>query len=136
MESRDVESIKNKFPSDLNASSEPINDSEIQKEPTNNKIDPISSNKKKQVDSPTEVRRSEHARKVKNLQPDFISSQSIVSLVEGNRTDVLNKIPMLLILLMVEDDPKDYKEAMLSRDAAFWKEAINDEMDSLLYNNT
>ena len=37
---------------------------------------------------------------------------------------------------MVEDDPKTYKEAMLSRDVAFWKEAINDEMDSLLFNNT
>ena len=37
---------------------------------------------------------------------------------------------------MVEDDPKTYKEAMLSRDITFWKEAINDEMDSLLFNNT
>ena len=37
---------------------------------------------------------------------------------------------------MVEDDPKTYKEAMSSRDVIFWKEAINDEMDSLLCNNT
>ena len=37
---------------------------------------------------------------------------------------------------MVKDDPKTYKKAMLSRDVAFWKEASNDEMNSLLFNNT
>jgi hypothetical protein len=46
---------------------------------------------------------------------------------------VLNKIAILLIL---EDGPKTYKEAMMSRDVTFWKETINDEMNSLLYNNT
>ncbi|KAK2998650.1 hypothetical protein RJ639_024320 [Escallonia herrerae] len=46
---------------------------------------------------------------------------------------VLKEIPMLLNM---EDDPKTYSEAMASRDVAFWKEAINDEMDSILCNNT
>ena len=44
-----------------------------------------------------------------------------------------NKIP---ILLNIEYDPKTFQEAMSSRDVAFWKEAINDEMDSLISNNT
>ncbi|GJR32583.1 zinc finger, CCHC-type containing protein [Tanacetum coccineum] len=36
----------------------------------------------------------------------------------------------------VEDDPKTFDEAMKSHDVAFWKEAINDEMDSIMGNNT
>ncbi|GKB11399.1 zinc finger, CCHC-type containing protein [Tanacetum coccineum] len=36
----------------------------------------------------------------------------------------------------VEDDPKTFDEAMKSQDVAFWKEEINDEMDSILGNNT
>nr|GEX29503.1 hypothetical protein [Tanacetum cinerariifolium] len=31
-----------------------------------------------------------------------------------------------------EDDPKTFDEAMKSQDVAFWKEAINDEMDSIM----
>jgi len=40
------------------------------------------------------------------------------------------------ILLIVEDDFKTYKEVMMSQDVAFWKEAVNNEIVSLLYNNT
>ena len=36
----------------------------------------------------------------------------------------------------IEEDPKSFKEAMESRDAAFWKEAIDDELSSILENNT
>ena len=54
-------------------------------------------------------------------------------LVEGTRDEVTNKIPKVL---NIEDDPKTYKEAITSRVSAFWKEAINDEMDSILSNNT
>ncbi|PWA89720.1 zinc finger, CCHC-type [Artemisia annua] len=36
----------------------------------------------------------------------------------------------------IEDDPKTFKHAMESRDVAFWKEAIDDEMSSILENNT
>ncbi|GJU53920.1 zinc finger, CCHC-type containing protein, partial [Tanacetum coccineum] len=35
-----------------------------------------------------------------------------------------------------EDDPETFDEAMKSLDVAFWKEAINDEMDSIMGNNT
>uniref|UniRef100_A0A2N9EFL2 Uncharacterized protein n=1 Tax=Fagus sylvatica TaxID=28930 RepID=A0A2N9EFL2_FAGSY len=52
---------------------------------------------------------------------------------EGNREKVLNKFPFVG---NVEEDPNTYNEAMASRDAAFWREAINDEMDSILSNNT
>ncbi|GJU62134.1 hypothetical protein Tco_1243969 [Tanacetum coccineum] len=34
-----------------------------------------------------------------------------------------------------EDGPKTFDEAMKSQDVAFWKEAINDEMDSIMGNN-
>ncbi|GJR04813.1 zinc finger, CCHC-type containing protein, partial [Tanacetum coccineum] len=79
-------------------------------------------------------RRSERARKERNLDPDFIDSQAIIFLVEGdNENNVINKIP---VLLNVEDAPKTYKEAITSRNSAFWKEAIDDEMDSLVSNNT
>nr|GEY56616.1 zinc finger, CCHC-type [Tanacetum cinerariifolium] len=36
----------------------------------------------------------------------------------------------------VEDDPKTFDEAIKSQDVAFWKETINDEMDSIMGNNT
>nr|GEV49528.1 zinc finger, CCHC-type [Tanacetum cinerariifolium] len=35
-----------------------------------------------------------------------------------------------------KDDPKTFDEAMKSQDVAFWKEAINDEMDCIMGNNT
>ncbi|GJX44014.1 zinc finger, CCHC-type containing protein [Tanacetum coccineum] len=35
-----------------------------------------------------------------------------------------------------EDYPKTFDEAMKSHDVAFWKEAINDEMDAIMGNNT
>ncbi|GJW74416.1 zinc finger, CCHC-type containing protein [Tanacetum coccineum] len=38
--------------------------------------------------------------------------------------------------LNVEDVPKTFDEAMKSQDVAFWKEAISDEMDSIMGNNT
>ena len=61
------------------------------------------------------------------------SNESITKVNFVDRTTILNKI---LILLNIEDDPKTFPEAMSSRDVAFWKEAINDEMDSLISNNT
>ena len=38
-------------------------------------------------------------------------------------------------MLNTKEDPKAYKEAILSRDTSFWREAINDEMDSIMSNN-
>nr|GEV67761.1 AP-4 complex subunit mu [Tanacetum cinerariifolium] len=36
----------------------------------------------------------------------------------------------------IEEDPRTYDEAMQSRDAAFWKEAIDDGIRSIMKNNT
>ncbi|CAM8956673.1 unnamed protein product [Rhodiola kirilowii] len=37
---------------------------------------------------------------------------------------------------VIESDPKTFDEAMKSQDVSFWKETINDEMDSIIGNNT
>ncbi|GKB33376.1 zinc finger, CCHC-type containing protein [Tanacetum coccineum] len=36
----------------------------------------------------------------------------------------------------IKEDPRTFDEAMKSHDVTFWKEAINDEMDSIMENNT
>ncbi|GJW40239.1 zinc finger, CCHC-type containing protein [Tanacetum coccineum] len=36
----------------------------------------------------------------------------------------------------IKEDPRIYNEAMQSRDAAFWKKAIDDEIGSIMENNT
>nr|GEZ76805.1 zinc finger, CCHC-type [Tanacetum cinerariifolium] len=36
----------------------------------------------------------------------------------------------------IEEDPRTYNEAMQSQDYAFWKEAIDDEISSIMENNT
>ena len=130
VESRDVEFIENRFKDDSNAN-QSLNPNIIQT-PTD-VITPSTSSKRKITNEQTEIRRTQRIRKEKSFGPDFISSQAMTFLVEGTRDEVTNKIP---IVLNIEDDPKTYKEAMTSRDSAFWKEAINDEMDSILSNNT
>ena len=87
VESKDVEFIEDKF----------YNDSKLIANPTpaqENDLNPsISWEKEKRVhDLSTEPRRSQRVRKEKNLGPDFVSSQAIVFLMEGNRDNVLNKI--------------------------------------------
>ena len=54
-------------------------------------------------------------------------------LVKGDRKNILRKIP---IVLQIKEDPKIYKEAMTSRYASFWKEGMNDELDSIMSNQT
>ncbi|BBH06862.1 transposable element gene [Prunus dulcis] len=58
-----------------------------------------------------ELRRSKRARVEKNFGDDFYT-------------------------FLVEGDPTTYKEAVMSVDAPFWKEAINDEFQSIIQNNT
>ena len=36
----------------------------------------------------------------------------------------------------VDENPLTLKEALLSHDCVFWKEVVNDEMDSLISNKT
>lgn len=117
VESRDVEFIENKF----------IFNSTKQENPESSQ-EALSRKKRKDVETSLEPRRSKRSRREKRLDPEFM-----FFLVEGSRTTVLSKMP---IICNVENDPKTYTEAMTSRDASFWKEAINEEMDSLLFNNT
>ena len=69
----------------------------------------------------------------RSLDSDFVSPDSITFLVEANREKVLDFTPMIL---NVDSDPKTFREAMTSRDAAFWQEAVNDKLDSIMSNNT
>ena len=75
-----------------------------------------------------ELRRSKRRRVEKSFGPDFYTY-----LVEGSRTDIGFQYPYCY---NVEEDPKTFDEAMKSHDVLFWKEAINDEMDSIMGNNT
>ncbi|KAK3016861.1 hypothetical protein RJ639_005982 [Escallonia herrerae] len=75
-----------------------------------------------------EPRRSKRMRIAKTYGPDFY-----MYLVEGTRTAIQNSIP---IVLNVESDPRTYEEAMRSQDSSFWKEAINEEIDSIMGNGT
>jgi hypothetical protein len=124
-----VEFIENKF----------INDSQIPLEPkqtqeTDSLVnDSLSRNKRIEPSSPSEQRRSQRVRQEKDFGPDFISYQVNVYLVEGNRETVLNKLPFVG---NEEEDPNTYSEAMALRDASFWRVAVNDEMNSMLSNNT
>ena len=93
----------------------------------------MSGTKRIESGSPSEQRKSQRIRKAKDFGPDFISYQAQLFLVEENRQVALNKIS---IVFNTEDDPKTFEEAMASKDSAFWKEALNDEMDSILSNNT
>ena len=81
----------------------------------------------------SEPRRSQRVKKEKHIDTDFISTDWIVFLVEGDRNTILKKTS---VILNIEDEPKIFGQAMSSRDVAFWKEAVNDEMDSILSYNT
>ncbi|GKD11562.1 retrovirus-related pol polyprotein from transposon TNT 1-94 [Tanacetum coccineum] len=126
VESRDVDFFENKFRHDSTSTNEIV--TQIPQDISGPNLN--SNNKRNMAESSSAPRISERARMERNLDPDFIDSQAIIFLVEGN---VINKIP---VLLNVEDAPKTYKEAITSRNSAFWKEAIDDEMDSLVSNNT
>ncbi|GKD95653.1 zinc finger, CCHC-type containing protein [Tanacetum coccineum] len=57
---------------------------------------------------------------------EVVTKQPELELRKGKR----NKTPKNF------DDPKIFDEVMKSREVSFWKEAINDEMDSIIGNNT
>ena len=56
-------------------------------------------------------------------------------LVEGDRQNLIKEYP---IIYNLDKDRQTYSEAIKSRDSSFWKEAVNvnDEMDSIIGNNT
>ncbi|GKB04515.1 zinc finger, CCHC-type containing protein [Tanacetum coccineum] len=75
-----------------------------------------------------EPRRGHRARKAKSYGSDFQ-----LYLVEGSRDQVGSQYSYCY---SYEEDPRTYNEAMQSRDAAFWKKAIDDEIGSIMENNT
>ena len=79
-------------------------------------------------DNVLEFRRSKRARKTRNYGPNFL-----VYFVEGSRDTISNCVPYCF---NVESDPLTYEEAMSSPNASFWKEAIDDEMASIMGNGT
>nr|KAJ0190686.1 hypothetical protein LSAT_V11C800401250 [Lactuca sativa] len=76
----------------------------------------------------SEPRKSTRARKAKSFGSDFQ-----LYLVEGTRNETISQHQYCF---NVEEDPKTFSEAMASRDVHFWKEAIHDEIDSIMHNNT
>ncbi|GJX22610.1 zinc finger, CCHC-type containing protein [Tanacetum coccineum] len=76
----------------------------------------------------SELRKSKRNRTLKDFGPEFQ-----LYLIEGTRDEVSDQHSYCF---NVEDDPKTFDEAMKSDDVAFWKEAINDEIDSIMGNNT
>ena len=71
----------------------------------------VSSTKGSETQQEPEIRKSKWCRKEKDLGDDFIT-------------------------YIIEDDPKTYNEAINSRNAPYWKEAINSEMESIMINHT
>jgi hypothetical protein len=115
IESRDAEFYENRF-----TSIPSINDKMV--EPIRN------NNESREPSASSELRRSKRMRKEKSFGPDFI-----VYLVKGSRD---SSCKQKMISPNVDLDPLTYEEAMKFQYAAFWKEAINDEMDSIMGNNT
>ncbi|GKE47644.1 zinc finger, CCHC-type containing protein, partial [Tanacetum coccineum] len=75
-----------------------------------------------------ELRKSKRNRNLKNFRPEFQ-----LYLIKGTRDEVSDQHSYCF---NVEDDLKTFDEAMKSQDVSFWKEAINDEMDSIMGNNS
>ena len=125
-----VESIHVEFFENSFVKSQTMNEPEKDQN-TSIAYDPLT--KRKDTIEPSEPRRSQRTRKEQYLDSDFISPDQITFLVEGNRDRILRKMK---ILLNIEDEPKTLSEALASRDSAFWQEAVNDEIDSIMSNNT
>nr|KAJ0216916.1 hypothetical protein LSAT_V11C300135110 [Lactuca sativa] len=115
VESRDVEFFEDKFSKDEENSSH---------------TSPTSTSREILLPPPIveERRRSTRARIEKTFGDDFYSY-----LVEGTKKKVTREV---IFAINLDDDPKTFIEAMTSRDAPLWKEAINDEMDSIMGNGT
>ena len=74
------------------------------------------------------LRRSKRGRIEKSFGPDFQ-----IYLVEGSKDEIGFQHSYCY---HIDNDPRTYSEAMNSQDVSFWKETINDEMDSIMGNNT
>nr|GEV32324.1 zinc finger, CCHC-type [Tanacetum cinerariifolium] len=74
------------------------------------------------------LRKSIRTRKAKSYGSDFQ-----LYFVEGTRDKTLSQRKYCFI---IEEDPRTLSEAMASRDVAFRKEAIQSEIDFIMYNDT
>ncbi|GKF57496.1 zinc finger, CCHC-type containing protein, partial [Tanacetum coccineum] len=74
------------------------------------------------------LRKSKRHRTPKDFVPEFQ-----LYLIKGTRDLISDQHSYYF---NVEEDPKTFDEAMKSQDVAFWKEVSNDEMDSIMGNNT
>nr|GFA21657.1 hypothetical protein [Tanacetum cinerariifolium] len=79
------------------------------------------------VPGPSVLRKSTRTRKAKSFGFDFQ-----LYLVEGTRDKTLSQREYCFI---IEEDPRTLSEAMASRDVAFWKEAVQSELDSIMHND-
>ncbi|GJS84144.1 zinc finger, CCHC-type containing protein [Tanacetum coccineum] len=76
---------------------------------------------------------SDHRKIKMNRTPKDFRPEFQLYLIEGTRDEVSDQHSYLF---NVEDDPKTFDEAIKSQDIAFWKEEINDDMNSIMGNNT
>ena len=72
--------------------------------------------------------RSKQIRKQKSFGSDFF-----VYLVEGTRDSIENEISYVY---NISSNLSTFKEAMESQDVPFWKEVVQDKIDSIMKNNT
>nr|GEX23327.1 zinc finger, CCHC-type [Tanacetum cinerariifolium] len=82
-------------------------------------------------DVPNEIskpRKGKRVRKAKSYGSNFQ-----LYLVEGSRDQDGSQYSYCY---SIEEDPRTYNKAMQSQDATFWKEAIDDEIGSIMENNT
>nr|GEY22687.1 zinc finger, CCHC-type [Tanacetum cinerariifolium] len=70
---------------------------------------------------------------IPNVQEYQIDDHTYDVPIEGSRDQVGSHYSYCY---NIEEEPRIYNEAMQSRDVAFWKEAINDEIGSIMENNT
>ena len=77
-----------------------------------------------------EPRRSKRQRTEICYGPDYVTT----FMTELRDIDQLDE--SFICVHMIEEDPKTYDEAMSSIDVNFWKEAINNEIDSIMSNET
>ncbi|KAL0290030.1 UNVERIFIED_CONTAM: Retrovirus-related Pol polyprotein from transposon TNT 1-94 [Sesamum angustifolium] len=72
--------------------------------------------------------RSKRQKTEHSFGPDFLTSFL---------TEELNRINEHFVsAFLVDEDPKTYVEAITSIDSSFWKEAIKNELDSIMTNHT
>nr|GEW76690.1 hypothetical protein [Tanacetum cinerariifolium] len=75
-----------------------------------------------------EIKKSKRHRTLKDFGLEFQ-----LYLIKGTRGLISNQHSYCF---NIDNDPKTFDKAMKSQDVAFWKEEFNDEMDSIMGNNT